>query len=299
MTSLVLRDSIALAAATLAILLGASCASDRPTEGSDAPDATAPAAGTAAAPDGPPGEEPAAVRQARDHVPPEDPGLYPDLETLAPVALEFDQVEVEDELHWVLRFTNRILNAGEGPAEVRGEEAGDAEVVQRIYSTEGSYVDRIAGTVIFHPTHDHWHFDSLMAFELWERDAFERWIESGRTEGEPGWRQAKLSSCLLDSGFGEDLPGAPGGPIYDLQCLPDIQGISVGWIDIYDWLLPDQWVTLDTTPLPDGDYVLRTVADPDNRLHESPGGLDPSRESEEANEYIQFLTVRGFEITAS
>jgi hypothetical protein len=46
-----------------------------------------------------------------------------------------------------------------------------------------------------------------------------------------------------------------------------VQGLSPGWVDIYEWYLPGQY--LDVSGVPNGDYVLETTADPDNKLVES------------------------------
>jgi hypothetical protein len=46
-----------------------------------------------------------------------------------------------------------------------------------------------------------------------------------------------------------------------------IQGVTPGWADIYEWNLPGQYIDVDG--LPNGDYVLETIADPDNKLRES------------------------------
>jgi hypothetical protein len=225
-----------------------------------------------------------------------DGGLYPDLRTQPPVDLFFDAAEIDGQVRQVLRFTNRILNAGVGTLEVRGSPEGGEQVQQRIFSGDGNYVERTAGTVIYHATHNHWHFDSIMAFEVWERGEYQRWLASARTSGAPRWHHAKLSSCLLDSEFAIELPETPGAPAYDEQCLPQLQGISSGWIDIYDWTLPDQWVVLDPTVLPDGQYVLRSIADPENRIWESPLGADPAVESIAANEAVTLFIVANGDI---
>jgi hypothetical protein len=60
-------------------------------------------------------------------------------------------------------------------------------------------------------------------------------------------------------------------------CEQDIQGLSVGWGDTYRFGIADQWIDVGNTPLPDGRYVLRSVADPRNLLDE--GG----NESEASN----------------
>jgi hypothetical protein len=72
-----------------------------------------------------------------------------------------------------------------------------------------------------------------------------------------------------------------------------MQGLSVGWGDTYVWSLPEQWVDLGTSPLADGSYVLRSIADPLNRLHESANRADHSRESVQANEATTAFSVVG------
>jgi hypothetical protein len=46
-----------------------------------------------------------------------------------------------------------------------------------------------------------------------------------------------------------------------------LQGITSGWVDVYDWYLPDQY--MDVSGVPDGVYLLQTEADPDGLLVES------------------------------
>jgi len=46
-----------------------------------------------------------------------------------------------------------------------------------------------------------------------------------------------------------------------------VQGSTHGWADIYDWYLPDQYI--EVTGVPDGTYILETIADPDNGLLEA------------------------------
>jgi hypothetical protein len=46
-----------------------------------------------------------------------------------------------------------------------------------------------------------------------------------------------------------------------------MQGISVGWADVYSSTLADQWI--DITNVKPGKYWLEVVADPRNRIHES------------------------------
>jgi hypothetical protein len=45
-----------------------------------------------------------------------------------------------------------------------------------------------------------------------------------------------------------------------------LQGISTGWIDIYEFDLAGQVVDISTVP--DGVYALRSIADPEDQLRE-------------------------------
>jgi glucose/arabinose dehydrogenase len=221
------------------------------------------------------------------------PLLYPDLRTLPPTDLQFGTEVIEGESRHVLRFENSIWNAGEGPLELRPISETDPEVFQRIYDSEGTFVERLAGEFVFHEAHDHWHFDDFTRFELWTRSSYDAWLESDRTQGEPEWSIGKVSFCIMDIVQIEELPGSPSSQVYPDTCPLGVQGISVGWADVYEATLEEQWIELGPDPLPDGEYVLRSVADPLTLVHESPGGQDPDREGEESNEADVAFSVEG------
>jgi hypothetical protein len=44
-------------------------------------------------------------------------------------------------------------------------------------------------------------------------------------------------------------------------------GISVGWADVYNWFLADQYIEI--SGVPDGVYILETVANPARTVHET------------------------------
>jgi 3-mercaptopyruvate sulfurtransferase SseA len=44
----------------------------------------------------------------------------------------------------------------------------------------GGVTESPVGTFVFHPAHDHWHFEHFAAYELWTRDAYDAWLASGR-----------------------------------------------------------------------------------------------------------------------
>ena len=46
-----------------------------------------------------------------------------------------------------------------------------------------------------------------------------------------------------------------------------VQGIDVGYADVYSRDLPNQWI--DVSSVPNGDYWLEITTDPDNRIQES------------------------------
>ena len=46
-----------------------------------------------------------------------------------------------------------------------------------------------------------------------------------------------------------------------------IQGLSPGWDDVYQWYIPGQYI--EVTGVPDGDYILQTLVDPDNKVVEA------------------------------
>ncbi|MGE5620452.1 MAG: lysyl oxidase family protein [Sphingomonadaceae bacterium] len=217
--------------------------------------------------------------------------LFPDLRTLPPEDVSLDTEPVDGVSHQVLRFGNTVWNAGEGPLEIRAVTEGEGSVVQRIFDAEGGSVDRSSGTFVFHAEHSHWHLEGYARYELWSRSAFDAWQASDRTQGGPEWLSDKVGFCLMDTYRVADLPGSPSSVAYPALCGHTVQGISVGWGDVYSAQLAGQGIDLGPDPLPDGQYVLRSVADPLNVIQESEGGTDPSRESEEANESVVILAV--------
>ena len=185
--------------------------------------------------------------------------LLPNLQ-MAPV--RDVQLEITGDSRHLLRFSAIIVNVGAGPFELHGSRAaGDAEmgtVTQRIYDTAGgSRTIATPATMFFAGDgHLHWHVRNLQYYEL-------RPLDGQNTLG----TGAKSGFCFFDGVLNDlSLPGAPQFPHF-LQCgeadsLNVTMGTSVGWGDIYEWWLPDQWI--EVTGLPAGRYRLRAVADPDN-----------------------------------
>lgn len=191
--------------------------------------------------------------------------LLPDLKPIADAENGYlygwtlDQVSFPG--NTILRLSTALANVGEGPLEFRGSTVnsdGTQDVVQRIYSSDGTYTDRVAGVFRYHPLHHHVHLDNVALYNL-------RAVGPRQTVGSVVRGGAKTSFCMEDViSYDLALPGAPQEQIY-LECTT-FQGISVGWNDLYVKTLPDQWI--DVTNVPDGKYWLEVVADPLNILKE-------------------------------
>jgi Lysyl oxidase len=161
--------------------------------------------------------------------------------------------------HILLRFAAVNTNVGSGPLELRagGVNGTGQEVNQRIYRSDGSFYDRLAGTMTYHPQHNHFHFNN---FALYTLKAVANTSGSGQTS-------EKTSFCVEDTTpIDLGLPGAPRNGVYT-TCNPDVQGLSVGWGDRYGPNLDGQ--SIDITGDPEGDYDLTIETDPADQLVES------------------------------
>jgi hypothetical protein len=187
--------------------------------------------------------------------------LLPDIISVASQADQYmygwslDQAELPGRT--LLRVTTATANVGAGKLELRGSTVNPA-VYQRVFNLNGTYSDRLAGTFTFHPTHGHLHFDGWLQFHL-------RAVTEGNGVGEIVAAGDKTSFAIIDlDAYNLSLPGASPNSVYSGGL---VQGISVGWSDIYNKSLDDQWI--DVTNVPPGAYWLESVVDPDNRVLES------------------------------
>lgn len=230
--------------------------------------------------------------------------LYPDLKTLKPTDLRFSTATINGTTHKVLRFSNTVWNAGEGRMELRAKtvrttSGKKTRVYQRIYDNAGGYTSKYVGDFVYHASHNHFHFENFANYELWTRADYDNWLASGRAQGQAIKRGTKTTFCLMDTYRVQALPGSPASAYYT-QCGQTLQGISVGWGDTYGYYLSGQWIDLGTASyLSDGQYVLRSVADPSNRLYESTNKSVATRESQQANEGVTFFSVQGGVITVT
>jgi hypothetical protein len=184
-------------------------------------------------------------------------GLIPDVIEQVPTGLFVEQ----DTDRSLLRFSTTHWNFGNGPLQVRGGDDIAPCVLDGVPFTECTYaVQEIvnaagivvgqhpAGAAIYHPTHNHWHQDSVVTYAI-------RRTLNGPAVGPVG---TKTSFCLIDV---RSSVRATSKERTFVACNADRQGVSVGWGDQYTWDTSGQ--SLDVTALRSGDYYLTFDADPD------------------------------------
>jgi hypothetical protein len=158
----------------------------------------------------------------------------------------------------LLRLSNGTANVGKGKFHIFGgldNGDGTQQIIQRVFRDDGTSYDRLAGQFVYHPTHSHIHVEGWAAYRLRE-------ILPGDGVGDIVAAGEKTSFCILDLGiYDSSLPGfSPAGEYR--SCSSTVQGLSIGWIDVYSSGLDGQ--SIDITGLPDGDYWLESVVDPDD-----------------------------------
>jgi hypothetical protein len=208
--------------------------------------------------------------------------LHPDLKTLPPEDLHFDRLE---DGTYVLRFSNTIWNAGKGRLELEGDpnaESDDNVVFQNLYDAavggERTVHREVATDNIYHPGHEHYHFANLASYALLKKGPGGNYKATTK-------KGVKVSYCVIDT---DDIKGVH-DPQYD-TCGRELQGLTPGWGDTYGSFLDDQWVVLGAAPLADGQYAVKSQADPKNLLREGGG----TRETN--NAATTYFTVRDGQI---
>lgn len=211
------------------------------------------------------------------------PALLPDL-VVAPVQRD-DLLAERYGDRTLLRFSTEIANRGSGPLEVfpsaapsdcdgDGNPANDRDTSQRVFGdNDGDGVfdrgsdavisERRFGCMRFHAAHDHWHVLDIAAYELAREP-------SGKTVA--GTR--KVGFCLSDNRLAFPGPATPATAVYPIGppgsdgCdSTAIEGLSVGWTDLYALGLPGQ--DLEITGLARGRYCLIMRADPRGLLDDA------------------------------
>ena len=168
----------------------------------------------------------------------------------------------------LLRFSGMMLNVGRGPLEIRADRASTKSpwvVNQVIYETGGG-TRKIQTTATMQwagDGHNHWHVQRMLTYHLWSA-----------TGSQPTLREAKLGYCFFDTNRrNTSLPGAPKAHHYRKEgcgkpgSLHTLNGISVGWADLYPANFVLQWI--DITGVPAGTYTVRGEVDLYNKFLES------------------------------
>lgn len=164
----------------------------------------------------------------------------------------------------LLRFSTVIVNIGAGPLDLYGYDEdgvaaiGDSLLVrQRILQSDGTWRERNTTATMAWAAdgHNHFHALDLQRIEL-------QTLRAGTL-----LRSAKTGFCFLDSYlYRSTKPSRYNSANFVCQVAPSKtvpMGVSVGWGDIYKATIAFQWI--DITGLPNGDYMIKIIADPPGR----------------------------------
>lgn len=175
----------------------------------------------------------------------------------------------------VLRFESALGNVGDGPVEIRPNDnrpcpRGQHHATQVMYrdgNGNGRYnplldtevARRSAGCMVFHRYHDHWHLEAASLYTLYRADRPEL-VQVARR---------KVSFCLRDSRRVPEAWGTyPFSARYGACSRYSPQGISIGWVDVYQSFLAGQGLPLPAG-MRDGLYCLRIKVDPRDQILET------------------------------
>ena len=189
--------------------------------------------------------------------------LLPDIIIRANDLYDHDIVTNIQAGHTHLRMANGTPNIGDGKLYLFGVlpayPDGTQDVMQRVYRDNGSSYDRPAGRFIYHSSHNHIHLEDWCIYRLRE-------VLPGDGVGATVAEGAKTSFCVLDLAvYDNSLPNFDSDGQFH-SCGTTTQGLSVGWVDVYNKTLTGQ--NIDITGVPDGVYWLESEADPDNHILE-------------------------------
>jgi hypothetical protein len=187
--------------------------------------------------------------------------LLPDLVMLP---LEAFHVAFEGN-HKVLRFSSNVVNQGDGPLDLTGSrpnvQAPELKVRENILQPGGGHRAVNTRAVMKFAAadgHDHFHVMDFQRLRL-------------RPAESSNWRGAhKEGFCLRDDVNLGDKPSRFDdahfrcGAGKEDVALHVRQGLSEGWVDVYDWYLAGQYIDLEGLQLP-GDFCVEGTVDP-NRL---------------------------------
>lgn len=202
--------------------------------------------------------------------------LLPDLQAEPPVEL-YIQLN-PDTFERELWFDSRVINIGDGPLEMIGKydrQSNKTRAVQRIETKQDTFQEIVVGYFVYHEAHKHWHFEDFIELEIFPYDPKGAPDKLVATTG-------KTTYCLHDvDRMSSPLPNSPIFAVY-LGCDPVVQGLSVGWRDVYISTLPGQQLNIQN--LPDDRYMLRMTADPENLIMEK---------DDDNNSSVIYIEIRG------
>lgn len=171
------------------------------------------------------------------------PTSQSDLPNLRPAAPHQVQLSGDGGL---IHFATTTFNVGSDHLDILGTPTDDRDVAtasQCIAFVDRLCTDRIeVGTFDYHEPHDHYHLDDYALYSL--REVLD--------DGTPDFSDAgliavadKVSFCLLDGDRTTPAADTREGVGYYQLCETNLQGISVGWGDTYEWDTPGQEIELD------------------------------------------------------
>lgn len=162
--------------------------------------------------------------------------MLPDLQTVVPLHLQLVHQQQRDKL----RFSNGVANTGPGPIALRpepppGEATTQTTAMQEIRDSNAPdkcgeerpgdpcfnvVSERVAGTFVYHPEHNHWHIGSVALFEI------RRGSPTGPIVGN---NTIKTTFCLIDWYALEGNSSTSDRTFW--ECQTSYQGIQSGWVD--------------------------------------------------------------------
>lgn len=177
--------------------------------------------------------------------------VLPDMRQNVPSDVKIAQVSGT----WRLGFASEVTNDGPGYLKITGNGPGDAPMVaeQIVQMSDGS-TTTVPSVGEMHYVigggHEHWH---LLDFERYE-------LHSASDPAQTIVKDKKTGFCLADA-FTSDLCGRNQPELTTVS-----EGISVGGSDKYLGYLEGQYLLLDPTTVPSGDYLLVNRVNPTGAL---------------------------------
>ncbi len=190
------------------------------------------------------------------------PDQLPNLVALRPYHVVV--AEPDDGARTALRFSFAVANRGEWPLDLASRPAEADTSRTEAWQCTSWITTRLCtsrvwtGTLQWHEDHGHFHFLDFARYELRKLvDGRVDWSREGVIATE-----RKISYCLAngppDRGSDQDPLGP--NPAYLCDLWVGFQGLSPGYVDIYDWKLPGQ--SLPISDVPNGRYALVVTVNP-------------------------------------